>query len=193
MIKTSSQDFFLKGENPNIRWDNVPGFECNSTQDETLQYICSFGGENKSIFEFGTWVGRSALGFSQNYKNVITMDHKDSSDYEYSYSFQGTLREAGDLVKNVENVSIILENSLTFDFSPYYDMFDVVYVDGNHSEEGCLSDMKNALKIAKPNSIIFVDDYPWEGVRRAVDGFDYQDKYFIEDRLLVALVKKHTI
>jgi len=175
-----------------INWNNVPEFQPTSTLDEPLHFICRSGSPAMHLFEFGTWVGRSALGFSQNYEQVVTMDYIQNSDIAYSYNFKNIQCSPGELVKNTSNVKVILHDSLTYDFSNFKNLFDIVYVDGNHSEEGCTSDLKNAMLISKPKSVIFVDDYSntGMGVYRAVDKFEHPLKYYIADLNLVMLINK---
>lgn len=55
---------------------------------------------------------------------------------------------------------------------------DWIYVDGDHSYEGCLRDLRNSLKVVKWGGLILGDDYKWgdtrwgkDGVTRAVDEF----------------------
>ena len=40
-------------------------------------------------------------------------------------------------------------------------MLDWIYIDGNHSYEQCIKDLKNALNIVKPGVLIIGDDYGW--------------------------------
>jgi len=56
------------------------------------------------------------------------------------------------------------------------EMLDWIYIDGDHSFEGCYSDLENALKVVKPGGLIIGDDYYWpnskwgkKGVTEAVD------------------------
>ena len=56
------------------------------------------------------------------------------------------------------------------------EMLDWIYIDGDHSFEGCYSDLENALKVVKPGGLIIGDDYYWpnskwgkKGVTKAVD------------------------
>ena len=55
---------------------------------------------------------------------------------------------------------------------------DWIYIDGDHSYEGCLRDLENALQVVKPGGLILGDDYGWPnakwfkpGVTKAVDEF----------------------
>ena len=58
------------------------------------------------------------------------------------------------------------------------EMLDWIYVDGDHSYEGCLKDLNNAKEIVKPGGLILGDDYGWpdakwqkKGVTKAVNEF----------------------
>lgn len=64
-------------------------------------------------------------------------------------------------------------------FKKYNDVkLDWIYIDGDHSYEGCLSDLENGLKAVKPGGLILGDDYGWPdakwskvGVTKAVNEF----------------------
>ena len=55
--------------------------------------------------------------------------------------------------------------------------FDVIFLDGDHSYEACLSDCRNAVQYLEPRGLLLVHDYGrthlphLEGVTRAVDEF----------------------
>ena len=58
------------------------------------------------------------------------------------------------------------------------DFLDWIYIDGDHSYEGCLRDLENSLKVVKQGGLILGDDYGWPnakwskpGVTKAVDEF----------------------
>ena len=58
------------------------------------------------------------------------------------------------------------------------EMLDWIYVDGDHSYEGCLKDLENAINVVKPGGFILGDDYGWPnakwqkpGVTKAVNEF----------------------
>ena len=65
-------------------------------------------------------------------------------------------------------VSIHRQTSRDF-FGSFADRVDWVYIDGAHSYEGCLADLKSACKIA---AVIFGDDYGNKpGVTQAINEF----------------------
>ena len=58
------------------------------------------------------------------------------------------------------------------------EMLDWIYIDGDHSYEGCLRDLENSLKVVRQGGLILGDDYGWPnakwfkpGVTKAVDEF----------------------
>jgi len=57
--------------------------------------------------------------------------------------------------------------------------YDLIHVDGDHSEAGCYADLERALAACRAGGVILIDDYDYiAGVRRAVDRFacDYADR-----------------
>lgn len=57
-------------------------------------------------------------------------------------------------------------------FASFAELVDWVYVDGAHSFDGCLEDLRGACKIVKVGGAIFGDDYGnKDGVTRAVQAF----------------------
>ncbi|KKN88910.1 hypothetical protein LCGC14_0245170 [marine sediment metagenome] len=62
------------------------------------------------------------------------------------------------------------------------ELFDLVHVDGDHSEEGCLSDLYLARDIVRPGGFILADDFkeeaPWN---RAQVGVTAAVKTFVAD------------
>lgn len=54
-------------------------------------------------------------------------------------------------------------------FAPKY--FDVAYVDGDHTYEGVLRDLKAWYPLVRSGGILCGDDYDWAGVKQAVTEF----------------------
>jgi hypothetical protein len=69
-------------------------------------------------------------------------------------------------------------DSATFDFSPFFNMMDFIFIDGSHSYEYVLNDSKQALKLLRNGKgVILWHDYDlWGGVTKALD------KLYLEDR-----------
>lgn len=191
-VISSSEFNLVEKTNLNVIWDDVPDFEPTSTDDSALKFIATYGGANRTLFEFGTWIGRSALAFSKNFRYVATMDYHGASDLQYPYEHKGVPCRPGELVLDKANVKFINENSLTYNFDKYNNYFDVVFVDGNHSSTGCTTDINNAIKIAKTKSLIFIHDYGnlGMGVRSAVDQYNHANKFYLQDLDLIIFVNQ---
>ena len=139
----------------------------------------------RTVFEIGTFDGRTTVNLAANTPpdtKIFTLDLPAAGlnqtkfaleDYDRMYvdkpasgtRFKGT--EAG--VK----ITQLLGDSATFDFSPYFDSIDFVFVDGSHAYEYAFSDSLNALKLLrKQTGVILWHDYGhvcWPGVARALE------------------------
>ncbi len=62
-----------------------------------------------------------------------------------------------------------------------FEMLDWIYVDGDHSYEGCISDLKNAKEIVKPGGLIMGDDFGWPDAKWQKPGVTKAVKEFILD------------
>lgn len=127
----------------------------------------------ETIFEIGTFDGRTTLHFALN-TGSSTMIHTLDLPPEELENVKLKL-DAGDpqLVdkkgfrigecflgrKESEKITQHLSDSAKFDFMPFYGKIDVFFVDGAHSREYVKADTENAFKAIKPNGIILWHDY----------------------------------
>jgi hypothetical protein len=154
--------------------------------------------------EIGVWFGNTSTQFlKKGLKKLYMVDpysvepYKENSEMtyqEYLAKYQpitGEFAEAGfqkyyDKVygeinsrfKTFKEVEICRMLSDEW-FKKYNDVeLDWIYIDGDHSYEGCLSDLENGLKAVKSGGLILGDDYGWPnnrwnkpGVTKAVNKF----------------------
>lgn len=66
---------------------------------------------------------------------------------------------------------------------------DWIYIDGDHSYEGCLQDLENSLKIVKPGGLILGDDYGWPNARWSKPGVTQAVNEFINKHKLTQIFK----
>lgn len=52
--------------------------------------------------------------------------------------------------------------------------FDLIFIDGGHSEETVRSDWECCQRLAQESSVVFFDDYPRWGVGAVVDAIDHE-------------------
>lgn len=152
--------------------------------------------KNSIGVELGVWKGDSSEKFLRRAKHLYLVDPWSVVPYEDSDEFgdyQGYLKRYSSLVgssnpddfqkyydkiaKQVKNRFInkpvtIYRMTTTSFFNQFTEKVDWVYVDALHNFDGCLSDLRNSLKIVKPGGSILGDDYHTkDGVTRAVDAF----------------------
>lgn len=119
-----------------------------------LQLLCKkFSVE--TYFEIGTWRGESAANVAPFVQTVYTLNLPDeklkalgqSKAYIDSHRF---------FSKDVKNVTHLFGDSAHFDFQPYEQVCDLVFIDGDHSTEAVLRDTQTALKLRKSKESILV-------------------------------------
>jgi hypothetical protein len=156
--------------------------------------------------EIGVWAGHTAKNIlitahpaelhlvdpwsKEPYKQQVNSEHNSYEEYlkKYSKVTGGDTEEKFDayydkMFKKVKakfdddsNVTIHRMWSKEF-FDTFKGKLDWIYIDGDHSYEGCYADLNECLKIMQPNCIIFGDDYAWNngngkpGVTKAVSQF----------------------
>ena len=149
----------------------------------------------RTIFEIGTFDGRTALNFAANapLATVHTLDlpvavepalplHSDDRTFihrsqhgERGRRFAGT-EEQGRIVQH-------FADSARFDYAPFHGRVDFIFVDGSHSYEYVLSDSASALAMAAPGALIVWHDYgEWAGVTRALNELHGGDPRFARIR-----------
>ena len=155
----------------------------------------------ESIFEFGTFRGRTALNFALNSPEdsvVYTLDLPDDQRLNATkqacpddariiqqcrtgIDFRGTPFET--------KIRQLYGNSLTFDFSPFIGKIDIVFIDGAHHYSAVRSDTENALKLLRPGGMIIWHDFAnygdYHDVTRAIlEIFPGEEILQIEDTQL---------
>lgn len=137
----------------------------------------------RRLMEIGTFDGRTTLNLAANGPpgaEVFTLDLPQTDLHsaqlplaagEKHYikkersgaRYQGTDCEA--------KITQLHGDSATFDFSPYFQTMDFVFIDASHSYEYVLNDSRVALKLLRPGGgVILWHDYgSWEGVTQALD------------------------
>jgi len=89
----------------------------------------------------------------------------------------------------ISTVEIHRKTSDNF-FNKNQNMFDLIYIDGNHLFDFVKRDIINSLKFIKQDGIIVLDDYNvagwWDdGITKAVD--------FLKKKKLIKIIRKHNL
>lgn len=163
----------------------------NNYSKETVKRIPS----NSKGCEIGVWKGESSEKFLTKASHLTLVDawsiepykqETETSQKEYIKKYKKIVKSSNvkdfelffeEVYKSVKKkfknkpVKILRMESREF-FKINTDLFDWVYIDGDHSFEGCLFDLRNSLKILKSGGSIFGDDYGNKvGVVKAVNTF----------------------
>lgn len=198
-----------------VNYDSIievqePHWTDGNVSTEELIFIAKLARQYKPnrLFEIGTFDGRTTLNLACNCPpdaKVYTLDLPNenrsvkkpvASDGDMSfvnkvatgYRFHGTDHE--------NKITQLYGNSATFDFSPYENKMDFVFIDGAHTYEYILNDSEKALRLLRGRQgIILWHDYKWvwDDVRKALNKLyltrsDFKNLKHIKDTSLVCLV-----
>jgi len=159
----------------------------------------------KVIIEVGTWKGLSAITMAEHIKHT----NKSTKIYcvdtwlgavEFWSSHKST-PERDLLLKNgypniyyqflsnvvhrkVEDIIIPFPNTSHIGYLYFKHQnirADMIYIDASHEEFDVYYDIKRYMNILNINGVIFGDDYKhWEGVKKAVDKYAYENDLDVE-------------
>ena len=120
-------------------------------------------------FEIGSLRGESLFNVSEVAKSVtsLTLSQEQMKQFNFKPSL---LKSANFFNPEIKNLTLIEDNSLTYDFSKL-GKFDLIFIDGDHTYDGVRSDTANVFKhLIKEDSIIVWHDYTYypETVRHEV-------------------------
>lgn len=143
------------------------------------------------IFEIGTFDGRSTLNFGLNApedvhiytfdlpkettsKALLNVSDSDQRLIEKNVTGSRFLTPEAKQLLGQRTITQLFGDTATFDFSPYYNSCDFVFVDAAHTYDYVTNDSAIALKLLKDNKgIILWHDYDdkHEGSVQAIDEF----------------------
>jgi hypothetical protein len=146
----------------------------------------------RQVLEIGTHRGRTTLNIAANCEEsttIYTLDLPpemmlatrlcvDKEDRKYinkqisGEKFIGTIY--------AERIIQLYGDSASFDFSPYYNSIDFIFIDGSHSYDYVMNDSRLALKLLRNgHGLIIWHDYDaWDGVTQALNELFTQDDEF---------------
>lgn len=122
-----------------------------------------------TIFEFGTYLGKTTLQFAANSDaKVYTLDLPPPGSKEYvapkiwDAEIDVYPDETGKWFKQTpyqKNICQLFGDTRTFDFTPYYGKMDFIFVDACHHYEFVVRDTKNAFDMLSDGGMIVWHDY----------------------------------
>lgn len=144
-----------------------------------LSLVCGIIRKEKplGIFEIGTMNGRTTLNMALNSPDeckIYTLDLPKEELGETQYQISERFRKlvdkevSGELFLNKSAAEFPQKNKITqllgdsgkFDFSPYYNSIDFIFIDGSHDYEYVLNDSEISLKLLREGKgVILWHDY----------------------------------
>jgi hypothetical protein len=143
----------------------------------------------RTIFEFGTFEGRTTLQLALNAPEeatIYTLDLPECSPttrFDLSCPKEASLRKlpiGGLFQHHVESGKIkqLLGDSATVSFEPFRGKVDFIFIDGDHGMNYVKSDSENALSMLSPRGLVLWHDYGgrWPDVARYLQEFAVHHK-----------------
>lgn len=137
----------------------------------------------QKIFEMGTFDGRTTLNLAANcpegsrvYSLDLPKSQIDSTSLELEEKEKELIRKEtiGDRYRGrpeAEKIVQLYGDTASFDFSPYHNTMDLVFIDASHAESYVLNDSSVALKLLRngKGAILWHDYAEWNGVTKALN------------------------
>lgn len=127
----------------------------------------------RAAFEFGTSDGRTTLNLAANSSEDSRICTLDLQRERLGERFHGTSYE--------NKITQLLDDSTKFDYSPYFNSVDFIFIDAGHAYNYVLNDSLAALKLLRDGkgTIVWHDYSPsWSGVVEAL-----HELFFTEPKL----------
>ena len=119
----------------------------------------------ENLLEIGSYEGRSAIFFANIFKEskLFCVDTWSGSDEHENINFKSIEDNFDHNVKFLIKNQSLSKFKMTSDnfFNQNTKKFDFVYVDGDHSKDQVLKDLKNSWSFLNSNGFLLVDDYMW--------------------------------
>jgi predicted O-methyltransferase YrrM len=160
----------------NFPLESVHYTSSTSLSDSVILALIAIKSKAKKILEIGTSFGETALLFAINTDSdaeIITLDIQKNNP------------TIGVKFKNSKYAKKITQkfDSLINVYKEFHEKsFDIIFIDGDHTYEGCLQDSIIAIKLIRPGGYICWHDYSFScrnGVVKAIDELFEKNSYKI--------------
>ena len=134
----------------------------------------------RNLFHIGTFDQRTILNMAADCSDgpAFTLDLASAKTIETEFAITGDKKFIPNQKRTLRFVNTPEENkikrlfgdSATFDFSPFKNQIDLLFIDGAHTYEYVTSDTKRTESIMREHGLILWHDYgTWEGVTRGLN------------------------
>lgn len=123
--------------------------------DAVTAFSNAHGNRLVDYIEIGVLTGNSAVAVlaTKKIRRAVLVDN-------FSYSQPPSSKQAVEQRLNAEYGGLfeVMEGDSKQIVPRLKEQFDIGFVDGDHSDEGCLADLTNMLPLIRPDGVIFVHD-----------------------------------
>jgi predicted O-methyltransferase YrrM len=144
--------------------NDIPGW-LHKDEGEELGKLAA----GKDVLEVGSYCGRSTICMAQSARSVTCMDYWDGRGTGVPADTLETFQ------KNIQRYAVGHKVTIAHpESTPPNESFDLIFIDGDHSQESVAADIDKALLALRPGGLIAFHDYksPLDpGVTAAVDEF----------------------
>lgn len=178
---TKSCDISLEQHLTNNGLTITEGYMSAAQQKQFNQQLASYK-NIISIAEIGLNAGHSAENFFQNCSTLNAFVSFDINRHSYTKFAAAYLQNKynnrfnfvpGDSKLKVREFARLFPQQ----------KFDLIYIDGDHSYEGCKADIENCKLLAHKNTFLWIDDWGYKNVRAAIKN--------CQKRNLIQIIKIH--
>ncbi len=145
----------------------------------------------QTLFEIGTFDGRTTLNLAAHappqahvYTLDLPADQQDKTAYRIKSGDKKFINKpaSGERYTNTKfahKITQLYGDSAQYDFSPFTDQVNFIFIDGSHAYDYVANDTEQALRMADPQqSVIIWHDYGWHEVIKALNEYFKQDPRF---------------
>tara|TARA_B100001121_G_scaffold272159_1_gene258520 strand:- start:491 stop:1192 length:702 start_codon:yes stop_codon:yes gene_type:complete len=119
----------------------------------------------ENLLEIGSYEGRSAIFFADLFKDskISCVDTWVGSDEHKHINFNSIENNFDHNIKPLKDKGKLIKFKMTSDefFKINNNKFDFIYIDGDHSNDQVLKDLKNSWSFLNNNGFLLIDDYMW--------------------------------
>ena len=172
MLKMFSTHYWdaLRGQTYPPKLDNVPAL-LTTYERQVLYRTAGMIPANGHIVEIGSFKGGSTTCFAEGAQNTVTIHSIDTFQTENVQGQEGT-----DTLQIFQQQTapyhekITIHQGFSYDVHEQIDMpIDLLFVDGDHSFEGVMTDLRLYLPKMRPNSILVMHDSAHPPIRHIIE------------------------
>jgi predicted O-methyltransferase YrrM len=159
--------------------DNLPNwFESDALVNFEKVLVPEFKGKNARYLQIGAYSGDASIWLYDNLlKNtdsvLVDVDTWEGSNeaahHSMNWNTVENVYDAKTVIGRTQRKIVKVKTTSDYFFKNNRELYDFIYIDGDHTAYGVIKDAVNAFECLNPGGIIAFDDYDWWGGIRPAD------------------------